>query len=264
MKGLIFDIKRFAIHDGPGIRTTVFLKGCPLDCWWCHNPEGIKQEIESITKEVKLDDTVIETTEEVGNWITLDELLAEIEKERIFMEQSGGGVTFSGGEPLQQHKFLKEALARCKSDGFHTCIDTSGHASTKVVEEVGSMADLVLFDLKLMDDKEHIKYTGITNETILKNLEILYQLPVELIIRIPLIPGVNSDSGHLKPILKHLEGMPEIERVDLLPYHYFAGNKYRQMNRPDRMNGTPKLDDEQVEEIRQMVTNAGFHVTVGG
>ena len=264
MKGLIFDIKRFAIHDGPGIRTTVFLKGCPLDCWWCHNPEGIKQEIETITKKITLDDTVIETTEDVGKWITVDEMMTELEKERIFMEQSGGGVTFSGGEPLQQHKFLISALTRCKADGFHTCIDTSGHVSSKVIEEVGSMADLVLFDLKMMDEQEHKKFTGMTNEVILKNLDILYQLPVELIIRIPLIPGVNSDPGHLSQILKHLEGMPEIKRVDLLPYHYFAGNKYRQLNKPDRMNGTAKPDDEQVEEIKQMFTEAGFHVSIGG
>ncbi len=264
MKGLIFDIKRFAIHDGPGIRTTVFLKGCPLDCWWCHNPEGIKQEIESITKKTKLDDTVIESTEEVGKWITVDEMMTELEKERIFMEQSGGGVTFSGGEPLQQHKFLISALRRCKAEGFHTCIDTSGHAGSQVVEEAGSLADLILFDLKLMDEREHRKFTGTGNEVILKNLDILYGMPVELIIRIPLIPGVNSDPGHIAPILKHLEGMPELKRIDLLPYHYFAGNKYRQLNKPDRMNGEAKLNDKQVEEIEQMFTGAGFQVSIGG
>jgi pyruvate formate lyase activating enzyme len=264
MKGLIFDIKRFAIHDGPGIRTTIFLKGCPLDCWWCHNPEGISQEIESITKEITLDDAVIKTTEDVGRWITLDEMMTEVEKERIFMEQSGGGVTFSGGEPMLQHKFLLAALHLCRSAGFHTCIDTSGHASPKIVKEAGVMADLILFDLKLMDEREHKKYTGISNEVILKNLEMFHKMPVELIIRIPLIPGVNTDSNRLDQILKHLKGLKDIEKVDLLPYHYFAGNKYRQLNKPDRMNGTAKLNDNQLEEIRQLFAGAGYRVSVGG
>ena len=264
MKGLIFDIKRFAIHDGPGIRTTIFLKGCPLDCWWCHNPEGIKPEIESVTKGVKIDGAVIEKTEEVGRWITLDEMMKEIEKERIFMEQSGGGVTFSGGEPLQQHKFLEEALKSCKNSGFHTCIDTSGHASAKVIEEIGAVTDLVLFDLKLTDALEHRKYTGVSNEVILKNLEIFYRLPVELVIRIPLIPDINTDPEHLQSIIRHLESMPGIEKVDLLPYHYFAGNKYRQLNRPERMKGTGELSNEQVNEIKQMFTRAGYQVSVGG
>ena len=160
MKGLIFDIKRFAVHDGPGIRTTVFFKGCPLKCAWCHNPESIGCKPLHINKEYKLNSRTYLKPEIIGREITEDELFAEIIKEQVFMDESGGCVTFSGGEPLLQHGFLLKMLEICKSNNIHTAVDTSLYSSWETIGKISESANLFLVDLKLIDDSKHQQYTG--------------------------------------------------------------------------------------------------------
>jgi len=264
VQGCIFDIKRFAIHDGPGIRITIFLKGCSLDCWWCHNPEGIRSEQEILTKEITIDGKIIEDQVEVGKWYTVEDLMVEIEKERIFMDESGGGVTFSGGEPLLQYDFLKKSLKACRKGGIHTCLDTSGDVNKDKMKEISSLTDLILYDLKLINDMEHREYTGKSNKLILDNLELLYKQGTELVIRIPIIPGINNDHRHLDEFIDHLSKMEKLKRIDLLPYHRFAANKYKQFKYANRMNGVEDLSSDEVSQIATHFENKGFDVKIGG
>jgi pyruvate formate lyase activating enzyme len=172
LKGLIFDIKRFALHDGPGIRTTVFLKGCPLRCWWCQNPESIREFPETIkVKSVSSSyNKFCEEESTFGKEYSVDSLMEELIKDRIFYEESGGGITFSGGEPLVQYKFLSETLNRCKKNGLHTVIDTSGYAPIESFNEIYNMTDIFLFDIKMLNAELHRKFTDVSNELILRNL----------------------------------------------------------------------------------------------
>jgi pyruvate formate lyase activating enzyme len=264
MKACIFDIKRFAVHDGPGIRVTVFFKGCTMSCWWCHNPEGINPEIEDYTKKVNLDGKVIYETAKAGEWIGLEDLMKEIEKERIFMDESGGGVTFSGGEPFFQPEFLMAALRECNARSIHTCIDTSGCTTDQWIREAAGLTDLFLFDLKLIDEKEHLKYTGKTNKQILRNLKTLIGLNADVTIRIPMIPGINDHSVQINNMIGYLVKLNGITNVDLLPYHYFARNKYRRFNRDYRLNGIPKPSESLLDELKIKFENAGFIVKIGG
>ena len=189
MQGIIFDIKHYAIHDGPGIRTTVFLKGCPLGCWWCHNPESRSGDIFQYKKQEKIEGRIVEQIETIGKNYTVPEVMKEIEKDIVFFEESGGGVTFSGGEPFKQTEFLKELLKCCKKQEIHTCVDTTGYVKTDQLEKAALFTDLFLFDLKHFDDKMHIKYTGVSNKQILENLQLLDEMGKSVQIRYPLIPG---------------------------------------------------------------------------
>ena len=163
--GIIYDLKKYAIHDGPGIRTTVFLKGCPLDCWWCHNPESRKNEPQSSGKKNLHKNLALLNSDKnlIGIKVTTNEVMHEIRKDVLFYDESGGGVTFSGGEPLQQTDFLKMLLAECKAEHIHTVVDTSGYVEYKYFEEIRSLTDLFLYDLKFIDDALHLKYTGVSN-----------------------------------------------------------------------------------------------------
>jgi pyruvate formate lyase activating enzyme len=264
MKACIFDIKRFAVHDGPGIRVSVFFKGCTMSCWWCHNPEGIKPEVEDYTKEIILDGKVICETAKAGEWITLEDLMKEIEKERIFMDESGGGVTFSGGEPFFQPEFLMAALRECKARSIHTCIDTSGTTTEQWIRQAASLTNLFLFDLKLIDEEEHKKYTGSSNKNILRNLKTLIELKANINIRIPLIPGINDHPAQINNMIGYLLKLNGITNVDILPYHHFARNKYKRFNRSNRLNGIPKPNESKLEELKIQFENAGFNVKIGG
>jgi len=264
MKACIFDIKRFAVHDGPGIRVTVFFKGCAMACWWCHNPEGINPDIEDYTKEINLDGKVICETSKAGEWIGLVDLMKEIEKERIFMDESGGGVTFSGGEPFFQPEFLMAALRECKARSIHTCIDTSGNTTEQWIRQAAKFTDLFLFDLKLINEEEHKKYTGVSNKNILKNLKTLVKLGSDINIRIPVIPGINDQSEQIDTMISHLLELNGIKNVDLLPYHYYARNKYKRFKRINRLNGIPKPNELRLEELKIQFEKAGFNVRIGG
>ncbi|MBD3226410.1 MAG: radical SAM protein, partial [Caldithrix sp.] len=173
MKGIVFDLKKYAIHDGPGIRTTVFLKGCPLDCWWCHNPESRASQPESQGDFRQRRAVDLLYTEEglIGKELTVAQVLSEVQKDQVFYEESGGGVTFSGGEPLIQAKFLKALLEAHQKAGLHTAVDTSGYAPYETFAGINANVDLYLYDLKLMDDTLHQKYIGVSNRLILQNLK---------------------------------------------------------------------------------------------
>jgi len=261
----IFDIKRFAVHDGPGIRTTVFLKGCLLDCWWCHNPESRKHELEAVSYLRKLGDKEIESKKVYGKVLKVHEIMDEIMKDKIFFEESGGGVTFSGGEPMSQADGLLALLKACKSHGLHTAIDTCGYAKWQSFEKLLPFTDLFLYDLKLMDAGKHEQFTGVKNERIIRNLKKLLSKKASVDIRIPVIPGVNDSQMEIEAFMNFLQKLPgKTPKVHLLPYHVIADNKYIKLNVKNRMKGMEKANGTGVEDIRDQFIDAGFEISIGG
>jgi len=234
MTGTIFDIKRFSIHDGPGIRTTVFMKGCPLSCVWCHNPESQSTEIHELFKPelcLKCDlcarqECPAEARTMVGERIEVDTLMARILRDRFSFDESGGGVTFSGGEPLMQGEFLKDLLVRCREEAVHTAVDTSGFASKRLILEVAAVANLFLFDIKLINDSDHIRFTGVTNRGILENLRELCNNELHIELRMPIIPGITDTDSNLEGVAQFLERLKNCPPLRLLPHHHVAMAKY--------------------------------------
>jgi pyruvate formate lyase activating enzyme len=265
LEGLVFDIKRFAVHDGPGIRTTVFLKGCPLSCIWCHNPEGISPDIVTVKKTVKLGDKKFIDSEIVGKHYSVDDLMHEILKEKIFMEESDGGVTFSGGEPLRQHEFLVEMLRKCKEAGIHTAVDTTGLASHETIEKVSEYTDLFLYDIKLINEENHKKYTGVSNIRILENLRYISQKGLAFRIRIPVIPNLVYTDENMNDIIMFLNTLPVIPQgVDLLPYHNTAAHKYNKFEIKNSLSNLKSLTKDSLKDLKKKFENAGFVTTIGG
>ncbi len=264
-EGLIFDLKRFAIHDGPGIRLTVFFKGCPLKCWWCHNPEGIQKGIQRVPMEnraVSEDGSC--QVEEVGKLYTVDQLMVEIEKDVIFFDDSGGGVTFSGGEPLLQAGFLKQVLQRCRENEIHTAVDTSGFASLKTLRELSEFVDLFLFDLKLIDNERHLLYTGVSNQQILKNLRWLLAEKKRLIIRFPVIPGITDTEENIRDLKQLLKEQETIDQITLLPFHNIAAGKYERFGMENRLNKEKSLAKKHVLPLKAELESLDKIVTIGG
>lgn len=216
LTGVVFDIKEFAVHDGPGLRVTVFLKGCPLRCSWCHNPEGQSPEPEILrgTAGERL----------AGVSFSSQELALRLNSLAVFLRVGEGGVTFSGGEPLAQADFIAEVIDQL--DHLHVLLDTSGYAAEGSFRKVAAKSQLVYFDLKLMNSVTHQAHTGVGNEPILRNLRILNELGVPFVIRVPLIPGVTDTDENLSAIARSVAGMPGLQRIDLLPYNKAAGAKY--------------------------------------
>lgn len=265
MDGIIFDIKRFALHDGPGIRTTVFFKGCPMRCWWCHNPEGIDPKPAVINKEVAMGEKRMTVKQELGKKWSVSHLVQELEKDRVFMDESGGGVTLSGGEPLLQHEFVMELLPALKKRGFHVTIDTCGYVNTTVLEKTLPYADLYLFDLKHMDEREHLKYTGAELSVVLKNLKIVAENGGRIRVRIPYIPTINGTDEIAKKYLETLHPVAKvIDAVDILPYHKIAANKYVRFEMDNKMDGFEEPAEEQTNAFAAIFENAGYNVTIGG
>lgn len=215
-KGLVFDIREFAVHDGPGIRTAVCLKGCPLRCSWCHNPEGISASPQIIRGPAG------ERT--AGRWYDSTELASLLNKQAEILRLNGGGVTFSGGEPLAQADFVVEAIEQL--DHTHTVLDTSGYGSEEDFRTLALRVDLVLFDLKLMDSDIHRRYTGCDNGPILRNFEVMTALPTPYVVRVPLVPGVTDTEMNLAAIAEFVCNRPGLQRVELLPYNRAGGGKY--------------------------------------
>lgn len=237
MKATIFEIKRFAVHDGDGIRTTVFFKGCPLKCLWCHNPEGLsaKEEVafyshkcvgcgeckrEGFTDE----DCLGEARVKYGKEVTVSELLPLLLEDKDFYENSRGGVTLSGGECLMQADFCRELLMRLKQHNIHTAVDTSGFVTREALDKVIPYTDVFLYDIKAKDELVHIKCTGRSNSLILDNLKYLDSLGKKIEIRIPYVPSYND--GEIESIARFLAPMRSIEKIRVLPYHSYAGSKY--------------------------------------
>ena len=261
----VFDIKRFAVHDGPGIRTTVFMKGCPMDCWWCHNPESRKREPEEVTYTRKLGDKDIESKITYGKkWDTRD-LIKEVLKDRVFHEESGGGVTFSGGEPLYQVEALLELLMQCKKHKLHTTVDTCGYAHWSSYEKIMPFTDLFLYDLKLTDEGDHKKFTGVKNELIVDNLIQLLNNQANVELRIPIIPGVNDSQEEIVRYIDLLQhSVKHIPKIHLLPYHSIADNKYLKLNLENRMAGLANDSEVGIEGFKTQLESAGLTVGIGG
>ena len=265
MKGIVFDIKRFAIHDGPGIRTTVFLKGCPLRCWWCHNPESQDIKTETDIKTIVLDGIPFEKQEEIGKLMSVSEVMEIIEKESVFYDESGGGVTVSGGEPLLQHEFLLEILMALKKKNIHATVDTCGLAKREILETIIAYTDLFLFDLKHIHPEKHKLYTGSDNSTILKNLEFLTQRNANIHIRIPVVAGINDSIGELQDMIDYLKSFNgKIKEIHLLPYHSFAKNKYQRFRKENKLKDLKDYDKDDLIPIRSMFESEGFIVKIGG
>ena len=297
--GLIFNIMRFSLHDGPGIRTTVFLKGCPLSCSWCHNPEGRKRKPDLMFFESRcvrcgecvracphgatvLENGAVRITgacracgtcvdvcaagarELAGRWVTAREVMEEIERDRLFWEESGGGLTFSGGEPLFQPQFLGALLEACRERNIHTAVETCGYASQRVLLRVARRVDLFLFDLKLLNSVKHRLHTGRGNELVLSNLGALAETGREIIIRYPVIPGINADEANVRQMLQFLEKL-RLRRIDLLPFNPAGAEKYRRLRLvPREIDGEGGMVMRVVEQIASRFREHGFDVRIGG
>lgn len=266
MKGLIFSIKRYAIHDGPGIRVTFFMKGCPLDCWWCHNPEGKSADQTSVERIDRIGEKKFTSVELVGKEYTPDELVKKAGRDRVFMEQSGGGVTFSGGEPLMQSDFLLEALQAMKRAGFHTAVDTSGHTSPERLRAILPYTDIFLYDIKHLDPEKHMKFTGVSNDLILSNFDMLLDVGAEMMVRVPVIPGVTADKEYMEQLRSFIESRKtkKIREINLLPYHKTGSSKYRRFDLPDRMTGVSQISNSQLDDYADILKPPGIHVKKGG
>lgn len=256
--GTIFKIKKFAIHDGPGIRTTVFLKGCPLKCFWCHNPESQKFMPETAACDSS------GRCMRFGEEKTVQSLMAEIMKDVIFFDESGGGVTFSGGEPLSQPEFLKDILTACRKMDIDTAVDTCGYAPFRSFEGIMGLTDLFLYDLKLIDEKAHITFTGVSNRPILENLEKLSGAGKKIFIRFPLIPGITDTRQNIEDTVEFIKTLPRVSRVDVLPYHRTGDHKYALFEMENRMNGVMPPEEERISEVAEMFRCCGIPVKVGG
>jgi pyruvate formate lyase activating enzyme len=298
---LIFDIKRYAISDGPGIRITIFFKGCPLSCSWCHNPESQSPEQQNLYTasrcigaqdciEVCPNDALTlapdgivtdlnrcklcgkcaeacptKAIEMSGRYYSTHELLQIIEKERVHFEQSGGGVTISGGEPLMFPEYLIELLALCKQAGIHTAVDTSGFEGKEILLKVAEFTDLFLYDLKLMDPILHKKWTGVDNKLILENLKVLIDKKKAVNIRMPLIKNVNAGEQNLLATAQFISELNGKKlSVNLLPYHPIGQGKYKKMGISFDSNGMEELSDSEIEQAVQIFRLYGIEVDVGG
>ena len=249
--GQIFDIKRFATHDGPGIRSTVFFTRCPLRCAWCHNPEAF----------ALCDSSHVDDVGKIRN-VTTSSLIKEVERDIAYYDRSGGGVTLSGGEPLAQPEFIQSFLSVCRERDLHAVVDTCGSVVTSSIEMAAAHADLILYDLKSIDDSVHTDWTGVGNRLILNNLMRLNELDVDVWIRIPLIPGVNDDPASLEATIKFLRNT-RFRRVSLLPYHRIGEGKYQNLGLEYRMAGIVPHPPEQLEQIRDLFASAGFDPHIG-
>lgn len=230
--GLVFDIKEFSIHDGPGIRTTVFMKGCPLACMWCHNPEG-----QSVHEETM---RTTDSQRTAGRSYQPSELAERLNRQAPILRANEGGITFSGGEPLLQADFILEVIALLHPD-LHVLLDTSGCGEAQALSALLQHVHMVYYDLKLMDDCLHRRYTGVGNATILNNLDILNASGVPFHIRVPLVPGVTDRAENLQAIAEHVKDFPALLQIDLLPYNRAAGAKYQALGRRYQ----PDFDEEQ-------------------
>ena len=296
--GVVFNVEKYAIHDGPGIRTTVFFKGCPLRCWWCHNPEGQERGFELVFRPsrcIECGECIRNCTRQAlayesgrividrkrcticgacackcpseafsiaGKKTTVEEVTKIIEKDMPFYDESKGGVTFSGGEPLMQPDFLEALLDECAKRGINTALDTSGYAPSNVVERFYRKVDLFLYDIKIMDDVKHKKYTGVSNKLILKNLQSIVKNGGRIEVSLPVIPLINDDSANIEETGEFLAKLRSIESVSLLPYHRMGVDKYKSLGKRYKLSGTEAPCPEKIKVIKEKLEAFGFKVRV--
>lgn len=298
-KGLVGNIQHYSIHDGPGIRSSLFLKGCPLQCAWCHNPESQAFHIQTTWQEEKClacgdclaacpaqaltltPDGIVRDTDRCSNcgacaeacptlawerhgyWREAEEVVAELLKDLPFYESSGGGVTISGGEPLSQPEFALDVLARLKEAGIHTALDTSGYAPWQILEQFIPLVDLFLYDIKGLDTPKHTYYMGVSNQLILENLSKLAPLAKEIWLRLPIIPGVNDSPAEITQIGELMRNL-QLKRVHLLPYHGLAANKYRKLDMPYTLGDLQAPSDQHMLELQQLLSTQDLDARIGG
>lgn len=294
IEGIVFNIQRYSIDDGPGVRTTVFLKGCPLTCLWCSNPESqcmapvVTYRYTSCKKcgtcvqvcpvnAVTLDDDGVHIDREIctlcgecvkncvpealeisGKKMTVDEVFNVVKRDADYYEVSGGGVTASGGEMLAQPDFVVELFKRCREAGFHSNADTSGYGSSEALARILEYSDMVFFDLKHMDPEEHKKLTGQSNELILKNLALVVEKGVPVIVRVPLIPGYNDSEENLHAVARAIRDITTNAPVNILPYHRYGANKYRMVDMTYQLDDAPELTDEELEKAKVIIESYGL------
>jgi pyruvate formate lyase activating enzyme len=297
LSGIIFDIRKYSVHDGPGIRTSVFFKGCPLRCLWCHNPEGLDPAIEVTFRNDRcircgsclatcaegavswIDDVphtdkttcvrcgactetcYTEARDMVGKVMTVDEIMDAVESDIPFYTESGGGVTLSGGEPLMQADLARFLLEACQRKGIHTALDTCGYARWDDLEKVSVHADLILYDLKIIDDEKHRRYIGVSNDIILSNLQNLSRMGRTIIIRIPLIPGINDDNENIHRLGAFAASLPFKHSYELLPYHQLGIHKYNRVSRDYQLSATRPPSEDLNEEIMSTLNTYGLTAT---
>lgn len=237
LQACIFNIQKFSIHDGPGIRTVVFFKGCPLRCYWCANPESQSGKVE------KMWDDQQKTYTTVGEYKTIDEIIEEVMKDLPFYEESGGGVTLSGGEVLYQAKFATELLKQLKAKGIHTASETTGQANPHIFEKFIAQVDTLYFDVKYYDPDKHRQGIGTSNKLILKNLALALEKQKDLTVRIPVIPHFNDSLEDARQFARLFKQMG-VENIELLPFHQFGQKKYENLNRKYEMQDIPQLHTE--------------------
>ncbi len=292
--GTIFDIKRFAVHDGPGIRTTVFFKGCPLRCLWCHNPESMRIQRQIVfypnkcigcgecfkrcpnhaveatpegrkyhRDKCELCGTCVEycyaeATVMQGKKATVQEVIEEVKKDMPFYENSNGGVTLSGGEPTMQPEFCLALLQESKDAGMHTALDTSGYVKWETFKDILEYVDLVLFDIKQTDPVKHKEYTGVSNEIIISNLSKLDELDIPIEIRMPIIPGYNDSDDNIQKACQLFDKLENVQRVKLLPYHRLGEGKYERLEIEYKLKGVKPPDKVYMENLSESMKS---HVT---
>ncbi len=265
MVGKIFDIKRFALNDGPGIRTTVFFKGCPLKCMWCHNPESIAFDIEEYDQERILDGKRFTYKQKIGKQFTVSELQTEILKDQQFYIQSGGGVTFSGGEPLSQSDFLVEILKVCKKQGLHITIDTTGFCRIEKLEEINRYTDLFLYDIKFVNSDLHFEYTGVHNHLIIKNLDCLLKIKANIIIRVPIIPGINDTPQCVSELKQFIKSrVNQIKELHFLPFHNIGASKYDRFKKGYRLRELKSQSANDLIYLKEEFKLLGIKTKIGG
>lgn len=298
LTGTVFDIQRFSLHDGPGIRTIVFLKGCPLACEWCSNPESQNKnpvimykkadclhcgrcitacKLGAISPENKgfVNREICTGCGECANacpagalvvkgkTMSVQQVVKELKKDTTTYRRSGGGITLSGGEPLVQHEFASQLLMACKAQGWNTAMETTGVGSEAAIEEVIPYVDTVLLDIKHMDTAKHKRYTGIGNESVLKNVPRICQLS-NTVIRVPVVPGFNFSEEEIEQIAAYAKTLMGIRTIHLLPYHSFGENKYDLIGKDYTLKDVAPLKPEDLEEYRKMVEGHGFQCIIGG
>lgn len=257
IKACIFNIQKYSIHDGPGIRTVVFFKGCPLRCLWCSNPESQDTKIQIICDKTNSSDPNKSLPAE-GKLLTVAEVMKEVMKDKVFYEESNGGVTLSGGEVLMQHEFAAQLLKLLKERNIHTAIETTGFTSNEIFSEFIENVDLLLFDMKHYDREKHFKATKVYNDLIIENLKTAINMEKEVIVRIPVIPGINSSLEDAEGFCRLLKPL-NAKKVNLLPFHQFGQKKYTLLNRPYAFENVKQLHEEDLLEYKNIFLKNGFN-----
>lgn len=256
VKGRIFDIQRFSTHDGPGIRTIVFLKGCALRCRWCCNPESQSYAIETMIQNGK--------PKTMGRDVTVEEVLSEVLQDRPYYNRSGGGITLSGGESLLQPDFAISLLEACKENGINTAIETTGFAEAEVIEKFLPYLDTVLMDIKHINSQKHNEFTSQPNERILENAKLIALKAKKLIIRVPVIPTFNDTVAEIAEIASFASNLPNVNEIHLLPYHSMGRDKYTGLGRDYGMGDMKSPTNELMEVLKQTAEQFGLKAYIGG